>query len=109
MTPISISWGKFNVFICFALVINMDKSILIPPFFRLFVGFNKDLRDSFPPPKKKNNSGLVIKFHTVTARTEEPNKFFILPRRPINLLLNISLYSYRGRHAQKGTYTQAFQ
>lgn len=52
MTPISISWGEFNVFICCALVINMDKSILIPSFFRLFVGFNKDLRDSFPPKKE---------------------------------------------------------
>jgi len=56
-----------------------------------------------------NNSGLVIRLHTVTAHTEEPNKSFIDPRRPINLLLNISLYNYRDRHAQKCTYTQGFQ
>lgn len=86
----------------------MDKSILIPSFFRLFVGFNKNLRDSLPP-KQKNNSGLVIRLHTVTAHTEEPNRFFIVPGRPINLLLNISRYSHRGRHTQKCIYTQAFQ
>lgn len=102
--PPLVSHGESSTFL-FAL--HMEKSILIPSFFRLSVGFNKDLRDSFLPPKK-SNPGLVIRLHAVTAHAEEPNKFFIVPRRPINLLLNISLCSYRDRHTQKHTNTQAF-